>query len=105
MHSLSVVHIEGSLRAPLNDALWHEVRALLDRGERRIVLDLARVPALDAAGVGELIRIYNMTIAANGVLRIAHANEKVEQILDRVGVFGLLSEARERWGGLEEAWR
>jgi anti-anti-sigma factor len=87
----SVLSVEGGLRSPLNGALRRHVQALVDRGERGIVLDLARLSDLDAAGIGELVRIYNMVVAANGTLRIVHAPGKIRRILERVGLFNLLS--------------
>jgi len=90
-YRIVVLHVDGPLRAPVNTSLRHAVVALLRRGERRIVLNLARVSSVDAAGIGELVRAYNKAIAMNGVLRIAHAPERIEQLLDRVGLFALLS--------------
>ena len=87
----SVLHLEGDLRAPLNDVLRHQVQALLDRGERSIVLNLARVSDLDAAGIGELARVYNVTLAGDGRLRIVNATTRVRRILERVGLFDVLS--------------
>jgi anti-anti-sigma factor len=86
-----VIHVEGPLRAPVKNDLRRRVCKLIDRGEGKIVLDLSRVSDLDAAGIGELVHVYNMAIAANGSLRIAHAAGKVQRILDRVGLFDLLS--------------
>jgi anti-anti-sigma factor len=86
-----VVSIEGPLRLPINRELRHKVRALLCRGERRLVLDLTQVSRIDAAGVGELVRAYNMTAASNGMLRVAHATARVTQILERVGLFNVLT--------------
>jgi anti-anti-sigma factor len=91
---VSVVYIEGRLRVPIDRQLRHRVRALLNRGERCLVLDLARVSRIDAAGVGELVRAYNMTAAANGLLRVAHATKWVSLILERVGLYEILSSGR-----------
>lgn len=55
------------------------------------MLDLAQVSRIDAAGVGELVRVYNMAAAAHGTLRIVHATPWVRSILERTGVFDLLS--------------
>ena len=86
------VPLEDSLRVPLlTRDLQNTVRALLLRGERDIVLDLARVSRIDAAGVGELIRAYKMSIAADGSLRIVHATEWVREVLERLQLFELLS--------------
>jgi anti-anti-sigma factor len=76
----------------VDGALRHNVRALLRRGERIIVLDLTRVSRIDAAGVGELVRAYNMAIAENSVLQIVNAAAWVQEILERVGLFDILSE-------------
>jgi anti-anti-sigma factor len=87
-----VLYLEGLLRAPVNGELRHNVRALLRRGERIIVLDLTRVLRIDAAGVGELVRAYNIASAAHSVLHIVHATAWVQQILQCVGLFDFLSE-------------
>jgi len=87
----SVLHLEGALRSPLDGALRRQVQELIDQGERSIVLNLARVSDLDAAGIGELVRVYNTMIAADGALRIEHAAGTVRRILERVGLFSLLS--------------
>ena len=72
------------------------MKDLLRRGERQIVLDLARVRSIDAAGVGQLVRVYNLTRAADGVLRIVHATRWVREILERVALLGLLTGRRDR---------
>ena len=66
------------------------VRTLLGRGERRIVLDLACLTKIDAAGIGELVRAYNMTAASNGTLRIANTDPWVREMLNMVGLFDRL---------------
>jgi anti-anti-sigma factor len=85
------VYMEGALRVPVSRDLRDNVRTLLHRGERAIVVDLARVSLIDAAGVGELVRAYNMTTARNGLLRIVHATGWVREVLARVGLFEILS--------------
>jgi anti-anti-sigma factor len=88
-----MLYLEGALRAPLDGELQRSVHELLyRRGERLIVLDLAGVIRIDAAGVGELVRAYNMTLAAQGVLRTVHSTAWVRKILERVGLFEILTE-------------
>jgi anti-anti-sigma factor len=85
-HSYSV-RLEGKPWLPLDGAVPSIIQTLLCWGERRIVLDLAGVPEIDAAGVGELVRAYNVARAGDGALRIANANRRVREILERVGLF------------------
>jgi anti-anti-sigma factor len=90
-NSPGIVSVEGPLRRPLSRALRHSVRAFLRGGERMIVLDLADVTRIDAAGVGELVRAFNLAAAVNGRLRIVNASPWVREVLDRAGVFDLLA--------------
>jgi anti-anti-sigma factor len=86
-----IVYVEDPLRIPVSRALRRDVRALLRHGERRIVLDLSAVSRIDAAGIGELIRAFNMTAAVRGVLRIVNATTWVRVILEQARLFDGLS--------------
>jgi anti-anti-sigma factor len=86
-----VLWLDDAFRAPVTGELRHRVHELLRRGERHIVLNMARVSSIDAAGVGELVRAHNVTVAANSVLRIAQATAWVREVLTRAGLFHLLS--------------
>ncbi len=90
-HRVRIVDVEGALRVPVTHDVRHNVRGLLRRGEREIVLDLAGVSRIDAAGIGELVRVYNMTMAVNGFVRIVHASGWVRELLERVGVLDLFT--------------
>jgi anti-anti-sigma factor len=89
-----VFHLEGPLHAPHHRELRRNVRPALRRGVRHIVLDLRAVSAIDAAGVGELVRAYNMASAAHGLMQIVHANGWVRETLERAGLFRVLSAGR-----------
>lgn len=85
-----IVYVNDHLRMPVNRAFRHTVCDLLRRGERRIVVDLAAVSKIDAAGIGELIRAFNMTVAVNGALRVVNATVWVREMLERAGLLELL---------------
>jgi anti-anti-sigma factor len=88
---LCTVYIDGALIVPVNPDLLTKVRALLRGGNRSILLDLSSVPFIDAGGVGELVRAYDIASAMDVSLRIAHATDRVRELLERVGLFDLLS--------------
>lgn len=94
---VSVLHISGSLRVPLDLELQWRVHGILCRGARRIVLNLAAVSDLDAGGVGELVHLFNMATAAHSELRIADARPRVRELLDRARVFDLLTGDARWW--------
>jgi anti-anti-sigma factor len=86
----TVLHIRGALRAPTSNHLLRRVESLLDRGERCIVLSLADVPDLDAAGVGALVGARNLAEAAGGQLRVQDAAGRTRVLLARTGLLGIL---------------
>ena len=86
-----VLYLRGALQTPVDGELEQQVRAHLDRGARVIILDLNLMSRIDAAGVGDLVRAYNMVIATNGVLWVVHPTAWVRHILDRVGLLDILS--------------
>jgi anti-anti-sigma factor len=95
--SVSILHVGGSLRVPFDVELQWSVHAILRRGVRRVVLNLAAVSDLDAGGVGELLHLFNMAAAAHAELRIANACPRVRELLDRARVFDLLTGDARRW--------
>jgi len=90
--SAPVLYVTDPLWMPATGALRHRVHSLIRGGVRTVTLDLTGVHRIDAAGVGQLVRAYNVTVAAEGVLRLAHAPARVREILERVGLFNLLSD-------------
>ena len=86
-----ILYIQGPLRVPLNRDLRHRVQALLRRGAQRILVNLAGVWDLDAGGVGELVRLYNVAVQSRADVRIAETTPRVRQLLDRAGLLELLS--------------
>jgi anti-sigma B factor antagonist len=88
---LSVLHLEGALRAPVSRDLRRRVEALLAHGRRCILLDLANVTDLDAAGLGELVRVYTLAAAPKGELWIRNSTGRIRKLLDLAGLFEILS--------------
>jgi anti-sigma B factor antagonist len=86
-----VLPLEGPLRVPISGDLPARVHALLAAGERNVVLDTTAVSSIDAGGIGELVRAYKLALAVNGSLRVASANRRVREILQRVGLLQLLT--------------
>src|SRR5262245_10670944 len=89
----SVLEVSGTLRAPVTADLRERVAALLERGERRIILDLKSLTDIDAAGVGELVHAFNLTTAAGGALHVARATARTRRLLLAAGLSGLLVES------------
>jgi anti-sigma B factor antagonist len=86
-----VLPLQGPLRVPIRGDLAAQVQALLAAGQRNVVLDMTDVPSIDAGGIGELTRAYTLALAVNGSLRVASTSRRVREVLQRVGLFELLT--------------
>ena len=86
-----VLELEGAFRVPMNGDFRQRVEALLGRHERRILVNLSRVSAIDAAGVGALVDAYGIASRAGGVLHVTGASRRVRRLLDVAGVLDFLS--------------
>jgi anti-anti-sigma factor len=88
---VAILYLEGFLGSPLRPELRRQVESLLRCGERRILLDLAEVTAIDAAGVGLLVQLYCLADAADAELWIENASKRTRTFLELIGLFELLS--------------
>jgi anti-anti-sigma factor len=84
----------GPLRVLLTGELRHRILERLRRDQHAIVVDLTNVTSIDAGGVGQLVCAYNIAAAAEGTLHVEHANPRVRGLLERAGLYALLSEGR-----------
>jgi anti-anti-sigma factor len=91
-----ILYVQGSLRVPLNPDLRHTVQILLRRGAQRILVNLAGVWDVDAGGVGELVRVYNVAMRSQADVRIAETTPWVRELLNRAGLLELLSADAQR---------
>jgi anti-anti-sigma factor len=85
-----IVHVKGPLRAPVNGDVRRRMSALLQCGERHIVLDLERLTRIDAAGLGELVRAYNMARALDATCQVVNPNARVRELIERGGLADVL---------------
>jgi anti-anti-sigma factor len=86
----TVLHFRGALRAPTSGDLVRHVETLLENGDRAIILSLAGVSDLDAAGVGALVRARHLIEAAGGQFRVVGAAGRTRVVLARTGLLRIL---------------
>ena len=64
-----------------DDALREAVTKLVDGGKTRIVLNLADVPYVDSAGLGEIVRCYTTVSKKSGKLKLLNLTKKIQDLL------------------------
>jgi anti-sigma B factor antagonist len=88
---VTVASIEGRMTLGTNLMfLEGDLKKLVEAGSRRLVLDLGGVLTIDSAGLGVLIGTAALLRKANGEIRIANVQPKVQEIFDIVRVHQVL---------------
>jgi anti-sigma B factor antagonist len=64
-----------------DDALREAVTKLADSGKTKILLNLAEVPYVDSAGLGEIVRTYTTVSRKGGKLKLLNLTKKIEDLL------------------------
>jgi anti-sigma B factor antagonist len=81
--NVTIVNVTGRItQGEGNLALREIVRDLVDKGQNRIVLNLADVNYIDSSGVGELVKTHTTLRHQNGQLKLANLNKRVHDLLN-----------------------
>jgi anti-sigma B factor antagonist len=64
-----------------DDQLREAVTKLADSGKTKILLNLAEVPYVDSAGLGEVVRCYTTVSRKGGKLKLLHLTKKIQDLL------------------------
>ena len=62
-------------------ALHESIRCLVGEGKIQVLLDLARVKHIDAAGLGELVASHVTLDEKGGALKLMHITESVHELM------------------------
>jgi anti-sigma B factor antagonist len=64
-----------------DDALRDAVGKLVGAGKKKILLNLADVPYVDSAGLGEIVRCYTTVSKTGGKLKLVNLTKKIQDLL------------------------
>jgi anti-sigma B factor antagonist len=64
-----------------DDALREAVTRLVESGKKKILLNLADVPYVDSAGLGEIVRCYTTVSKQGGRLKLINLTRKIQDLL------------------------
>jgi anti-sigma B factor antagonist len=87
---VSVVEITGRITLGEGNVMLRDiVQTLIDKGNSKIVLNLAGVDHIDSAGIGELVRSHTTARKAGGRMKIAAPNKKVQDMLKMTSLYSV----------------
>ena len=79
---VTVLDLKGRVTLGEGDELLKDkVNSLLNQGLKKIVLNLADVPYVDSAGLGEIVRTYTTVSRQGGNLKLVNLTKRITDLL------------------------
>ena len=77
-----VLDLKGKITLGEGDELLKDkVNSLVNQGHRKIMLNLADVPYVDSAGLGEIVRTYTTVSRQGGSLKLLNLTKRITDLL------------------------
>jgi anti-sigma B factor antagonist len=77
-----VLDVKGKITLGEGDEILKDkVNSLVNQGQRKIILNLADVPYLDSAGLGEVVRAYTTVSRQGGSLKLLNLTKRITDLL------------------------
>jgi len=80
--TVTILDVKGRLVLGDGDArLRDKVHSLVSQGCNQIVLNLADMPYIDSAGLGEIVKTHTTVSRANGGLKLMNVTKRIHDLL------------------------
>lgn len=80
--SVTVLDLSGNIRLGEGNIELHNIlRFLVEKGERKVLLNLAQVTYIDSSGLGELVAGYTTLQKNGGELKLLNLTERVNELM------------------------
>jgi anti-sigma B factor antagonist len=77
-----VLDLKGKITLGEGDELLKDkVNSLVNQGHKKVVLNLADVPYIDSAGLGEVVRTYTTVSRQGGSLKLLNLTKRITDLL------------------------
>lgn len=77
-----ILDLRGKLMGgPDADAFKNTIHKLLEKGDKRVIVNLHNIDWINSTGVGILISAYTMMRRGGGDLKLLHVSDKIRSIL------------------------
>ncbi len=79
---VTVLDLKGKITLGEGDELLKDkVNSLVNQGRKKIVLNLAEVPYIDSAGLGEVVRTFTTVSRQGGSLKLLNLTKRITDLL------------------------
>jgi anti-sigma B factor antagonist len=80
--NVTVLDLKGNIRLGEGNIELHNIlRFLVEKGERRILLNLGEVSYIDSSGLGELVAGFTTLQKNGGELKLLRLTERVQELM------------------------
>jgi len=77
-----VIDVKGKVTLGQGDEMLKDkVNSLVNQGHKKLVLNLAEVPYIDSAGLGEIVRAYTTVSRQGGSLKLLNLTKRITDLL------------------------
>jgi anti-sigma B factor antagonist len=77
-----ILDLKGKMTLGDGDELLRErVNSLISQGHKKLVINLAEVPYIDSAGLGEIVRTYTTVSRQGGKLKLLNLTKRIQDLL------------------------
>lgn len=81
-NGVMIVRVEGQLVVGNRNDLKDHLQGLLDKGERRFLIDFAQTGYIDSSGLGALVGLARKVREEGGDLRLSGLNEDLRSLFE-----------------------
>lgn len=82
VNDVTILDLKGKITLGDGDeALKDKINSLVLQNRKRILLNLAEVPYIDSAGLGEVVRTYTTVSRQGGQLKLVNLTKRITDLL------------------------
>lgn len=82
LNGVMILDLDGGIRLGEENAYLHTtIRSLVKNGEKKILLNLAKVTKIDSSGMGEMIAAWTTLQKSGGEIRLLNLTQAVEELM------------------------
>jgi anti-sigma B factor antagonist len=82
VQNVTILDLKGKITLGEGDeALKDKINSLILQNHKRILLNLADVPYIDSAGLGEIVRTYTTVSRQGGQLKLVNLTKRITDLL------------------------
>jgi anti-sigma B factor antagonist len=79
---VTILDLKGKMTLGEGDELLKDkINSLISQGHKKLLLNLADVPYIDSAGLGEIVRTYTSISRQGGKLKLLNVTKRIYDLL------------------------